>query len=189
MSLNAKKSWHVQGEGARARLSRLRAQNQRKKESRRRQNQLRDQEFIQESNEKLLQENLEFVAEGEKEEKKVERVDFLYMPPPEPESDDEVRPEDEIPDTPENAKTREFLKNAPKKGLWLPMEGINVMKCWRCGNYGHVTGDRKCPKFLSGILENEEFYMRHEDPMVNVMVTLTLLEVSIFFSIPQKIPA
>jgi hypothetical protein len=30
------------------------------------------------------------------------------------------RPEDAIPDTEENKEAREFLKNAPSKGLWLP---------------------------------------------------------------------
>jgi hypothetical protein len=32
-----------------------------------------------------------------------------------------ARPEDCIPDLPENATARNFLKNAPTKGLWLPM--------------------------------------------------------------------
>ena len=45
----------------------------------------------------------------------------------------EERPEDAIPDLPENQATRDFLKNAPSKGLWLPM-GLEVktMQCWRC---------------------------------------------------------
>ena len=37
----------------------------------------------------------------------------------------EERPEDAIPDLPENQATRDFLKNAPSKGLWLPM-GLNL---------------------------------------------------------------
>lgn len=38
---------------------------------------------------------------------------------------EENRPEDDIPDLPENNAAREFLKNAPSKGLWLPM-GVEV---------------------------------------------------------------
>ena len=35
------------------------------------------------------------------------------------------KPEDTIPDLPENNAAREFLKNAPKKGLWMPL-GVEV---------------------------------------------------------------
>jgi hypothetical protein len=39
------------------------------------------------------------------------------------------RPEDIIPDLPENQKAREFLKNAPTKGLWLPLGAeVKVMQ-------------------------------------------------------------
>ena len=34
------------------------------------------------------------------------------------EKEPEEKPEDEIPDTPENQAAREFLKKAPKQGLW-----------------------------------------------------------------------
>ena len=36
-------------------------------------------------------------------------------------SDEPKKAEDAIPDLPENQATRDFLKNAPSKGLWLPM--------------------------------------------------------------------
>ena len=36
-------------------------------------------------------------------------------------NDDDKNPEDEIPDLPENAKAREFLKKAPRKGLFMPL--------------------------------------------------------------------
>eukprot|EP01045_Picozoa_sp_COSAG04_P011980 COSAG04_NODE_789_length_10269_cov_17.022745_4_plen_395_part_00 len=83
------------------------------------------------------------------------------------------RPEDSIPDLPENAAAREFLKNAPTKGLWQPLgQQVKVMQCFRCkqngnpnGGYGHRTGDRECPYFLSGNLANEEMRRRIEDPM------------------------
>lgn len=62
-------------------------------------------------------------------------LDFLYEPPPgmtkvcvriarflEPNIDilqePEPKPEDIIPDLPENKEVREFLKSAPTKGLW-----------------------------------------------------------------------
>lgn len=55
----------------------------------------------------------EFMNEGE--------VDLNNDP-----NDDEKNPEDEIPDLPENAKAREFLKKAPRKGLFMPL-GILIL--------------------------------------------------------------
>eukprot|EP01126_Amoeba_proteus_P032862 TRINITY_DN3208_c0_g1_i7.p1 TRINITY_DN3208_c0_g1~~TRINITY_DN3208_c0_g1_i7.p1 ORF type:complete len:161 (+),score=55.18 TRINITY_DN3208_c0_g1_i7:412-894(+) len=46
---------------------------------------------------------------------------------------------------------------------------VKVMKCWRCGAYGHRTGDRECPKFLSGSEKIEGFLKKHEDPMSEYM--------------------
>jgi len=40
---------------------------------------------------------------------------------------EEKNPEDEIPDLPENAKAREFLKKAPRKGLFMPLGKIYVI--------------------------------------------------------------
>jgi hypothetical protein len=61
-----------------------------------------------------------------------------------------ARPEDSIPDLPENERARGFLANAPSKGLWMPLgQEVKVMQCWRCkanghqnGGFGHRTGDR-----------------------------------------------
>ena len=46
------------------------------------------------------------------------------------------------------------------------------MQCWRCkanghtnGGYGHRTGDRECPFFLSGNIASEELRKSIEDPM------------------------
>ena len=76
------------------------------------------------------------------------------------------RPEDAIPDLPENQATRDFLKNAPSKGLWLPM-GLEVktMQCWRCKAYGHRTGDRECPLNQTGNVDLEASRIAREDPM------------------------
>lgn len=60
--------------------------------------------------------------------------------------EEEQAPEDSIPDLPENQKAREFLKNAPSKGLFMPLGvQVKVMQCWRCKAYGHRTGDAECP--------------------------------------------
>ncbi|XP_077993809.1 retinitis pigmentosa 9 protein-like [Glandiceps talaboti] len=78
----------------------------------------------------------------------------------------EERPEDSIPDRPENRNARQFLANAPTKGLWMPLgKEVKVMKCWRCKAYGHRTGDRECPLFKKGNAVIENFRVTHEDPM------------------------
>ncbi|CAG2172393.1 unnamed protein product, partial [Oppiella nova] len=67
---------------------------------------------------------------------------FYESAPPGLVREDEERPEDCIPDLPENSAARDFLANAPKKGLWMPLgKEVKVMKCWRCKTYGHRTGD------------------------------------------------
>lgn len=45
---------------------------------------------------------------------------------------------DSIPDVPENQEVRDFLKNAPKTGLHMPLgKEVKTMQCWRCKGYGH----------------------------------------------------
>ncbi|CAB3987612.1 Hypothetical predicted protein [Paramuricea clavata] len=84
---------------------------------------------------------------------------------------EEEKPEDCIPDLPENEQAREFLSKAPKKGLWMPLgKEVKVMKCWRCKSYGHRTGDKECPMFVSGNQTSERFRMAHEDPMHDFIV-------------------
>ena len=95
---------------------------------------------------------------------------FSYEKPPPGlyREDAEEKPEDVIPDTPENSAARDFLAKAPTKGLWMPLgKEVKVMKCWRCKNYGHRTGDKECSLFMSGNKEAEEFRHVHEDPMYN----------------------
>ena len=85
--------------------------------------------------------------------------------PPQP-REEEARPEELIPDLPENQAARDFLKSAPSKGLWMPLGvEVKVMKCWRCKAYGHRTGDRECPLSLSGNLESDAVRQAREDPM------------------------
>ena len=50
--------------------------------------------------------------------------------PSKPGADEPDRPEDTIPDLPENQRAREFLRTAPSKGLWMPLgQSVKVMQC------------------------------------------------------------
>ncbi|UXI19426.1 decarboxylase [Sarcoptes scabiei] len=98
----------------------------------------------------------------------IKHYDAFYEKPPPGLIQDEPKekPEDVIPDLPENQAAREFLAKAPTKGLWMPLgKEVKVMKCWRCKIYGHRSGDKECPLFLSGNKAIEEFRHSHEDPM------------------------
>ncbi|RYH12626.1 hypothetical protein EON65_37735 [archaeon] len=78
----------------------------------------------------------------------------------------EEHPEEAIPDLPENQGAREFLKMAPKKGLFMPLgKEVKVMQCWRCKAFGHRTGDRECPMRMTGNATIEERRVVREDPM------------------------
>lgn len=69
-----------------------------------------------------------------------------YTQPPVSQVDVQARPEDGIPDLPENQNVRAFLKSAPQQGLWMPLgKEVKLMQCWRCKAFGHRTGDRECP--------------------------------------------
>jgi retinitis pigmentosa 9 protein len=90
----------------------------------------------------------------------------MYQPPPVPEP--RQRPEDAIPDEPQNQEVREFLKNAPTEGLWMPLgKEVKVMQCWRCKAYGHRAGDKECQLFQVGSEKAREFAQIHEDPMAS----------------------
>lgn len=91
---------------------------------------------------------------------------FYEQAPPGFLKDEEERPEDCIPDEECNREAREFLANAPSKGLWMPLgKEVKVMQCWRCKQYGHRTGDKECPMFQSGNSAIEKFREAYEDPM------------------------
>ena len=87
------------------------------------------------------------------------------------ENEGKPKPEDHIPDLPENKKARgsslikhfhhktpliprsplEFLKSAPQHGLHMPVGvQVKVMQCWRCKAFGHRSGDADCPLNFSG---------------------------------------
>ena len=82
------------------------------------------------------------------------------------EEDVQERPEDCIPDLPENRAARDFLKNAPTKGLVRPLgKEVKVMQCFRCKAYGHRTGDRECPLRDLGNIVLDAQRQAREDPM------------------------
>lgn len=91
---------------------------------------------------------------------------FYEQAPPGYLKEEEEKPEDCIPDEDGNKEARDFLANAPKKGLWMPLgKEVKVMQCWRCKQYGHRTGDKECPMFKSGNSAIEKFREAYEDPM------------------------
>lgn len=97
---------------------------------------------------------------------------FYEQAPPGYVKDEEERPEDCIPDEECNQEARDFLANAPTKGLWMPLgKEVKVMQCWRCKRYGHRTGDKECPLFKSGNAAIEKFREVYEDPMYHFVET------------------
>nr|KYP66525.1 putative zinc finger CCHC domain-containing protein At4g19190 family [Cajanus cajan] len=64
----------------------------------------------------------------------------------------------------------EVLKNAPRLETGAPARvkpfGVEVrnVKCLRCGNYGHQSGDRECP-LKDVIMPNEESRLKRDDPL------------------------
>ena len=93
-------------------------------------------------------------------------MDFAYKPPG---GAKRARPEDAVPDYPQNRAVREFLKKAPAKGGKVALgEGTVLNQCWRCKLYGHRTGDRSCPYFTVGNLEAEAERQIREDPLMAI---------------------
>lgn len=77
-------------------------------------------------------------------------LQFMYMPPPGLKSALEKQEKE----TQKKEEKFDFLKNAPTEGTYT--ENIKVkhkpfgievreVRCMRCGNYGHISGDRECP--------------------------------------------
>lgn len=102
---------------------------------------------------------------------KLKHIETFYeKPPPGFIKEHEEKPEDCIPAEPGNEEARSFLAHAPTKGLWMPLgREVKVMQCWRCKRYGHRTGDRECPFFITGNQKLEHFRVAHEDPMYDLI--------------------
>ncbi|TVU07652.1 hypothetical protein EJB05_41017 [Eragrostis curvula] len=68
----------------------------------------------------------------------------------------------------------EVLKNAPRLDTGAPARvkpfGVEVrnVRCLRCGNYGHQSGDRECP-LKDVIMPNEESRLKRDDPLTAIM--------------------
>lgn len=56
---------------------------------------------------------------------------------------------------------------APARVKPFAVEVRNV-KCLRCGNYGHQSGDRECP-LKDAIMPNEESRLKRNDPLTAML--------------------
>ena len=58
--------------------------------------------------------------------------------------------------------------------------GVEVrnVKCVRCGNYGHQSGDRECP-LKDVIMPNEESRLKRNDPLTAILAHTDPNEVSL----------
>lgn len=52
------------------------------------------------------------------------------------------------------------------------------VKCLRCGNFGHQSGDRECP-LKDAIMPNEESRLKRDDPLTAIMAHVDPSEVGI----------
>ncbi|KAL2517313.1 putative zinc finger CCHC domain-containing protein [Abeliophyllum distichum] len=68
----------------------------------------------------------------------------------------------------------EVLKNAPRLETGAPARvkpfGVEIrnVKCLRCGNFGHQSGDRECP-LKDAIMPNEENRLKRDDPLTAIL--------------------
>lgn len=94
------------------------------------------------------------------------------MPPPEDKK--KSRPKDVFGRALPTEEEFDVLKNAPRLETGLPARpkpfGIEIrnVKCLRCGNFGHQSGDREC-LLKDTITSNEESRLKRDDPLTSIM--------------------
>ncbi|KZV25292.1 hypothetical protein F511_07424 [Dorcoceras hygrometricum] len=75
----------------------------------------------------------------------------------------------------------EVLKNAPRleTGVLVRAKPFGVeirnVKCLRCGNFGHQSGDRECP-LKDAIMPNEESRLKRDDPLTTIIAQTESIE-------------
>ncbi|CAI0441998.1 unnamed protein product [Linum tenue] len=87
------------------------------------------------------------------------------------------RPKDVFGRTLPTEEQFEVLKNAPKLDTGVASRskpfGIEIrnVKCVRCGNFGHQSGDRECP-LKDAIMPNEESRLKRDDPLTAIIAQM-----------------
>jgi len=109
--------------------------------------------------------------------KSQETINFMYAPPPGLITDKTaLLPSDkDKSDRDLEAEKFPFLKNAPVQGIYTENMkithkpfGIELrnVKCARCGNWGHTSGDRECP--MKDFNPNDSQRQKLEDPLTHI---------------------
>ncbi|KAL3498030.1 hypothetical protein ACH5RR_040762 [Cinchona calisaya] len=75
----------------------------------------------------------------------------------------------------------EVLKNAPRLETGVPARskpfGVEIrnVKCLRCGNFGHQSGDRECP-LKDAIMPSDESRLKRDDPLTSILAQTDVSE-------------